>query len=1121
MDKNSEKSISSPSAKYIVQKIVGEGGMKSILRAYDSETGRDVAMAVMNDHYGIAGRTFVEEALLTARLEHPNIVPVHEIGTGLSGEPYFTMKLLSGVDLSRILDRLHAGDRHYLERFPLRSLLEIFLKVCDAVAFAHSKGIIHLDLKPDNIQVGEFGEVLVLDWGLAKQITQPEDEASRPGASTLNDFFPDSKSKGASTATVDGVVKGTPAYMSPEQAMGKKGKKDFRTDIYALGAILYSLLTFKPPVTGANAKELISNVLHSRIIPARSCMPKGRPVPPSLEFVSYKAMDRNPDLRYQTVEELKSEIEAYLAGFATRAEDAGLFTQLWLLLLRKRSEALLLAAAVSVTCLLTAFLLIHLYNERTRAERALASLKASEAANAGLVERMSQESRREWRLLFEEGFRDKYVLERWTVNQPQAFSAGPDGLRLASPTAVPFRLLFRERLSQDSIKLLFEVSFNALAPDGHIDLLLQGGAQGDGYSFRLGGAKSPKASISRSQRQQPLAESSAPLPEGRRCLILTEVQRSQDGARLRLEVDGREIISVLDPAPPPLNQSSSSVGLVASSASLALYDMKLYALDAPLKAELLDIANRHLNKGNFSTAADLFSELLESSPDSLKRDAATEGLHIAKLMNECKSRLPEWRMVLERAWPQAKTSLSIDTDGFRVEVESQSPIKLTPLKGLPISSLKLRCHNLSDLSALKDMKLLSLDISGCSVTGLDALSSMPLKKLVCDGNPLGSLLPLKGIPTLKSLSLKSCDLNSIEALHGQTLASLDISSNHIVSLEALAGMPLETLDCSGNPIRSLRILDLESLKTLRASSCSLSILPPLGSSKLESLSCASNSISSLEPLRGSPLKRLELQANMIGDISPLSTCPSLEALSIDWNQVSSLSPLSGLRFLKSLSCDGNAISSLEPLKGMDGLLTLSAQSNSLQDISPLSGLFSLAELDISGNMVHSLEPLDSLSLDCLLCGGCHLESYGKSLAFPPRRRFVFDRPELGYDEITKLIGLLGSGPYARDLDKSLNTLASFKSGDIKALKETAFELDGRLYSLIPTMRTCEEAKRDASALGGSLPDSSAPERLELLAKRFSSPFWTSAGACVASSGSLIEAGSSRRLLPLLIEWTAK
>ena len=163
-----ERITASPNERYHNRNVIGSGGMKIVLQTDDLNVGRSIAMAISKDASPEKQLRFLEEARITASLEHPNIVPVHDIGRGRSGVPYFTMKLVHGLTLEQIIDGLRKDDPGLQKRFPLHARLEIFLKVCDAIAFAHSRGIIHLDLKPDNIQVGEYGEVLVLDWANRK-----------------------------------------------------------------------------------------------------------------------------------------------------------------------------------------------------------------------------------------------------------------------------------------------------------------------------------------------------------------------------------------------------------------------------------------------------------------------------------------------------------------------------------------------------------------------------------------------------------------------------------------------------------------------------------------------------------------------------------------------------------------------------------------------------------------------------------------------------------------------------------------------------------------------------------------------------------------------------------------
>lgn len=202
--------------KYRFQKSVRVGGMKSVLQMRDKDTARDIAMAVLLDKSEDKLKEnvprFVQEARITANLEHPNIVPVHDIGVDVEGMPYFTMKLVKGESLADIINKLSAGDPLYLRRYDQTHLLLIFRKICNAIGFAHSKGVVHLDITPENIQVGEFGEVQVLDWGLAKVIDVPSEDttylgrnaARRPPGEKKEEL---SEGIDKTLMTMDGVVK--------------------------------------------------------------------------------------------------------------------------------------------------------------------------------------------------------------------------------------------------------------------------------------------------------------------------------------------------------------------------------------------------------------------------------------------------------------------------------------------------------------------------------------------------------------------------------------------------------------------------------------------------------------------------------------------------------------------------------------------------------------------------------------------------------------------------------------------------------------------------------------------------------------------------------------------------
>ena len=343
----------SPRDKYTVVGNIDEGGMKKILQIEDSDTTRTLAMAVIKDDKKgeRAVQRFVYEARITALLQHPNIVPVHDIGTNSDGEPYFTMKLISGVNLMTILLKLDDEDKAYMQAYSLPELLTIFLKTCDALAYAHSKDVIHLDMKPDNIQVSDFGEVLVVDWGLAKILHNPFDDKEDDFDDVIDSV----------ELTLNGFIKGTPGYMAPEQALGRNQEKTKLTDIYSLGAILYSILTLKKPFNEKDLEIICERTIKGDILPPRERAPE-RNIPPALEAVCLKAMAIDPAKRYQSVEHLIAEINAYTAGFSTTAEEASYFKELTLLIKRHKAISALIIAGFIISFL---FIIQLKENEQT------------------------------------------------------------------------------------------------------------------------------------------------------------------------------------------------------------------------------------------------------------------------------------------------------------------------------------------------------------------------------------------------------------------------------------------------------------------------------------------------------------------------------------------------------------------------------------------------------------------------------------------------------------------------------------------------------------------------------------------------------------------------------------
>lgn len=246
--------------KYRVLSEISHGGMGTVYRAHDTELNRQVAIKVLNatEASDDIAQRMVREAQVIARLEHPGIVPVHDVGQLSDGRVFYAMKLARGGRL----------DEYATNNVSLKDRLRKFQAVCEAVAFAHAHGVIHRDLKPANIMIGSFGEVLVLDWGVAKLISPTEPSEDSSEADTL--FLPNANGQEPDDEqaehTAPGTIIGTPNYMSPEQARGEINGLNERSDVYSLGAILYFLLTDKSPRarpgsdSPARPRELNSNV---------------------------------------------------------------------------------------------------------------------------------------------------------------------------------------------------------------------------------------------------------------------------------------------------------------------------------------------------------------------------------------------------------------------------------------------------------------------------------------------------------------------------------------------------------------------------------------------------------------------------------------------------------------------------------------------------------------------------------------------------------------------------------------------------------------------------------------------------------------------------------------------
>ncbi len=325
---------------------IAEGGMGTIFALRDRALRRALAMKVLRVSESRADQRLVErfldEARITSQLDHPGIVPVHEMGIDASGRPYFTMKRVHGQTFERVLERVVAGDAEWTQA----RALGVLQRVCEAVAFAHKRGVVHRDLKPSNVMVGDFGEVYVMDWGLARVVNgesmfaESEVDSARHGAARE----PDDDVK---LSTQYGDVLGTPAYMAPEQALGKHDEVGRHSDAYAIGAMLYQLLAGFPPYSDDRGMPA-SRVVLARVVagPPRQLQGLARNAPAELIAICERAMERELPRRYPDVAKMSEDLSDFLGGRVVHAYETGAWAEARKWVRRNRSLTAALLGAV-------------------------------------------------------------------------------------------------------------------------------------------------------------------------------------------------------------------------------------------------------------------------------------------------------------------------------------------------------------------------------------------------------------------------------------------------------------------------------------------------------------------------------------------------------------------------------------------------------------------------------------------------------------------------------------------------------------------------------------------------------------------------------------------------------
>jgi serine/threonine protein kinase len=724
--------------KYAVEHEVARGGMGAILRVTDLHIKREVAMKVMiSDADPISRIRFIEEARITGRLEHPNIVPVHDLGIDPDGRHYFTMKLVNGRTLSDLLDdvRQHSAHAKTLNQF-----LNIFTNAAHAVAFAHSRGVVHRDLKPANIMIGDFGEVLVMDWGLAKVKSNVPEVTPHGSGVALTAQTTDT------TQTLQGSIIGTPAYMSPEQAKGEINSIDERSDVYSLGAILYEILTLKPPIDGRDIRSLLNAAAAGNItIPEIRAPERKDTMPRELAAISMKALATAPAQRYQTVDKLIADIHLYQEGRSVSAKEDTTWEAAWKLI--NRNRAVSVVATVALATLLALGIVSYRVNSsaRAKAEKSLAKLNEEQrrrreeqksAAPAFLGRAQITAQSRD----FEAALQDVNV----------ALNFDPE---LAGAHLLKAQLLITTKRYADAI--------------AELDTFLKSGGDADAVQLKelcqqalskeTPAVASAFADIFLKQQAYVFAEGLQLSAEKQLDVFRGIIQKAwpNAGAKLLKDRDGHCSVD--------LNHAKQIVDLTP------LKGIPIYRL---LMQE--------------TGVKDL--KPLEGMPLGI---LAMEGTGVNDLE-------PLRGMKLE----------VINAVGLK-DIHDLSPLEgmpirmltltgcrgvrdITPLAGMPLTDVNLTQTRIRDISPLAGLELKKLYLSYTLVTDLSPLKDMPLEGLWLGKTNVMDLNTLKGL-RLNTLWLHDSEkISDLSALAGMPLEDLAINGTKVSDLTPLSGMALKT-----------------------------------------------------------------------------------------------------------------------------------------------------------------------------------------------------------------------------------------------------------------------------------------------------------------------------------------
>jgi Leucine-rich repeat (LRR) protein len=970
---------------YIIGARIGRGGLGQVNLAVQQPFGREVAIKRL--HGGAsdqaARRKFFAEALIAAQLEHPNIVPIHDLLLDGEGQLQLVMKRVEGVPWRTLLEQPSGPPAR--ARLALDDHLDILLKVCDAVACAHGRGILHCDLKPDNVMVGAFGEVLLMDWGCALAFTA----GHHPALPQVRDLV---------------LPCGTPSYLAPEMAMAQAARIGPVSDVYQLGAVLYELLTGTRPNRGTEVMAVMKDAAWGTVVPPHQAAP-ARTIPDELSAIAMAALAKDPAQRIPTV-----------AAFAARLLDY-----------RRHAQAVTLAARARA--------LVDQAGQHVRSgaegpgqddlvRKALSSAEQAceiwpewSGAQVALYDAQLASARR--------------CIDSGAAATALGLARQAEGVaaQLARPALVALaQELHEEAAAADAEQRAHQRQLR-LARVGVIAgtaLLVAGLAIAvvvvEGARYRAASAlavaeeeraKAEQAllALGREQHQRSAEEkTSAPA-------LVAQARRQIQARQWAEAAQALETAAGYDPRLLEARELRAAVLVGAGRYREAMAAAGEWLALAPGQAQAVRLRELCALANDGTRPPVEVQDALAELFDELKIYTLAEVFALSPGKH-----LELYRKRLDQAWPGAGGTLAIRPDGRLVSGPGSGRVRglagraevvdLAPLSGMPFAVLDLARTHVHDLGPLSGMPLEELDCSFTPLEDLHALSGLPLRTLILDGTRIKDLAELKGLAALERLSMAGCPVRDLTPLQGRSFALLNLSGSEVESLAELAGRAQGELILRHTRVHALSPLIGSAIGSLDLTGCPLDDLAILSRLAVRRFAGLSIPLSVLGRIRALPLTGLELtDTGPSGDLRELRGV-NLTALSLPGGKVTDLGPLAGMA-LGELRLAGNPVQSLSALSGMP-LRRLDISHCQVRDLAPLRDC-PLEELRASGSPLRDLSPLAGRPLRLLFIDECPVQDLGalRGLPLEEMRLGPFSaRSYTGLDALRALptLRILGTSP---------------------------------------------------------------------------------------------------------------